>query len=188
MVFFLILLPMGLEMEATELIAKLLEMNSGLMEMAMEGFPDDKMNETPDKDTNPAGWLLWHKTRVEDAIIAQVTGSFQIWMDDGWGEKFETAPAPDNMGFGQKPDEVKSMRFSRENLTGYAKAVRERTIAALDSLSPADLDREIPDFLPDTKIRIGELIGRGILLDNFQHSGQVCYLRGYYTGFGWLPY
>ncbi len=175
-------------MEATELIAKLLEMNSGMMEMALDGLPDNKLNEPPGEDCNPVGWLLWHKARVEDAVIAHTTGGSQIWVDDGWGEKFETDPAPDNMGFGQKPDKVKSMKFTRDNLVGYARAVREKTKEALESLSPSDLDKETPDFLPDQTIRVGELLGRAILLDNFQHSGQVSYLRGYYTGYGWLPF
>ncbi len=80
------------------------------------------------------------------------------------------------------------MKFTRENLTGYAKAVRGKTSAALQSLSPSDLDKEIPDLIPGQTIRVGELIGRAIMIDNFHHSGQVCYLRGYYTGHGWLPF
>ncbi len=175
-------------MEATELIEKMLKMNSGMMEMMLDGLPDEKLNEPLGEGCNPIGWLLWHKARVEDTAIACVSGGSQIWGDEGWGEKFKTNPAPDNMGFGQKPDEVKSMKFTRENLVGYARAVREKTGAALKSLSPQDLDKEIPDMVPGQTIRAGELLGRAILLDNFQHSGQACYLRGYYTGYGWLPF
>ncbi len=175
-------------MEATELIAKLLEMNSGMMEMALDGLPDEKLNEPPKNESNPVGWLLWHRARVEDATIAKVTEGSQTWADGGWGEKFGIDAAPDDIGFGHSLDKVRSMQFSKENLVGYTKAVREKTGAVLQSLSPSDLDKEIPDFLPDQTIRVGELIGRAILLDNFQHSGQVCYLRGYYTGYGWLPF
>jgi hypothetical protein len=175
-------------MEATELIEKLLEMNGGVVEMALDGLPDGKLNEAPNTDCNPIGWLLWHRARVEDAAIARVTGVSQIWVDSGWAGKFGMEASPDNMGFGNPPEDVRSMNFTRENLVGYAKAVREKTKTALQSLSPEDLDKEIPDLVPGQTIRAGELLGRAILLDNFQHSGQVAYLRGYYTGHGWLPF
>ena len=175
-------------MEATELISKVLEMNNGLMKTALDGLPEENLNEPPKEGSNPAGWLLWHRARVEDAVIAHVTNESQIWMNGGWGEKFGFEAAPNDIGFGHPIDKVKSMQFNKDNLVSYAVAVREKTNKVLSSLSPADLDKEVPDFVPDQTISIGELIGRAIMLDNFHHSGQVCYLRGYYTGYGWLPF
>ena len=175
-------------MEATEFIEKLLEMNGGIVEMALEGLPDEKLNEPPAEDCNPIGWLLWHRARVEDAVIAHATGGGQTWVADSWGEKFGMESAPDDIGLGNPPEKVRSMKFTRENLTGYAKAVRDKTNGVLKTLSPAELDKEIPDLVPGQTIRVGELIGRAIMVDNFHHSGQVCYLRGYHTGYGWLPF
>ncbi len=174
-------------MEATELIAKLLELNGGVIEMALDGLPDEKFNEGPTDDTNPVGWSLWHKTRVEDAVIAHVRGDAQVW-PGGWAEKFGADPSPQNIGLGHKPETVRSLKFTLADLRNYADAVREKTKAALASLSPEDLDKEIPDFFPDQRILAGEMLGRALMIDNFHHSGHVCYLRGYYTGFGWLPF
>ncbi len=174
-------------MEATELIAKLLELNGGIVEMALDGLPDEKFNEGPTDETNPVGWLLWHKTRVEDAVIAHVTGAQQVW-PGGWAEKFGAHPSPQNIGLGHNLETVHSLKLTKGNLKKYADAVREKTSVALESLSPEDLEKEVPDFLPGQTIRVGEMLGRGLMIDNFQHSGQVCYLRGYYTGFGWLPF
>ncbi|MFC1491255.1 DinB family protein [Nitrospinota bacterium] len=175
-------------MEATELIAKLLEMNGGVIDMALDGLLDEQFNEGATTETNPVGWLLWHKTRVEDAVIAHVTGGSQVWSEGGWAEKCGADPAPENIGLGHSLETVHSLKFTEAVLKEYADAVREKTNAALKSLSPEDLEKEIPDFFPDQTIRTGEMLGRALMIDNFHHSGQVCYLRGYYTGFGWLPF
>ena len=122
-------------------------------------------------------------------MIARVTGGSQVWMEGGWGEKLGADPSPQNIGMGHKPDTVRSLKFTKGDLKSYADAVREKTNAALESLSPEDLEKEIPDFFfPDQTIRVGEMHGRTLMIDNFHHSGHVCYLRGYYTGFGWLPF
>lgn len=175
-------------MKATELIENLLEMNNGLIDMALDGLSDEQLNKSPTADTNPVGWLLWHRSRVEDATIARVTGGAQEWVDGGWGGKLGIDAAPDNIGFGQPPESALAMKFTKEGLAGYAKAVREKTKGALKTLSPEDMNKEVPDFLPDQTITVGAILGRAILLDNFQHSGQIAYLRGYHTGYGWLPF
>ena len=64
-------------------------------------------------------------------------------------------------------------------------AVREKTLAGLKTLSPADLDRELPAPGGGTR-KAGDFLGM-IMIDHFHHSGQVCYLRGYLTGKGWFP-
>ena len=175
-------------MKATELIENLLEMNNGVVDMALDGLSDEQLNESPSADTNHAGWLLWHKVRVEDAVIAHIAGGTQEWVDGGWSGKLGLDAAPDNIGFGQPPESARAMKFTKEGLTGYAKAVREKTKGALKTLSPEDMGREIPDLIPNQTITVGAMIGRAILLDNFQHSGQIAYLRGFYTGYGWLPF
>jgi hypothetical protein len=70
-------------------------------------------------------------------------------------------------------------------LQGYAAAVREKTLAILQSLSAADLDRELPGPGGGTR-KVGDMLG-SVMIDHFQHSGQIAYLRGYLTGKGWFP-
>ncbi|MEE9255721.1 MAG: DinB family protein [bacterium] len=103
-------------MEATELIAKLLELNGGIVEMALDGLPDEKFNEGPTDETNPVGWLLWHKTRVEDAVIAHVTGATQEWVGGGWAEKLGADPSPQNIGMGHDLETVHSLKFTKADL------------------------------------------------------------------------
>jgi hypothetical protein len=80
---------------------------------------------------------------------------------------------------------VKAFKPTIANLKGYAAAVREKTLASLKALKPADLDCELPAPGGGTR-KAGDFLGI-LMLDHFHHSGQVCYLRGYLTGKGWFP-
>jgi hypothetical protein len=132
------------------------------------------------------GWLVWHLNRVEDATIAGITQSAQVWAEGGWGAKFGADLEDRDIGVGHSPEKVASLTFTKEALLGYAGAVREKTLAALKGFNPAGLDKEVPDPAGGGNIKIGALLGR-FSIDNFHHSGQVCYLRGYFKGFGWFP-
>ncbi len=70
-------------------------------------------------------------------------------------------------------------------LKGYGTAVREKILACLHSLSPTDLDRELPALGGGAR-SVGEYL-EAFIRDHFHHSGQVCYLRTYLKGEGWFP-
>jgi hypothetical protein len=174
-------------MEATEVIAKALETNAWFVDLALSGLTDEQLNECPSGDSNPAGWLWWHQCRVEDFSIAHATGGKDEWAEGGWTGRFGIDVEPGDIGVGHDLEKVRSLKFTKDILGAYAKAVREKTLSALGSLSPADLDKEIPDVIPEKTIRVGEFLARSLMLDHFHHSGQICYLRGHLTGFGWAP-
>ena len=174
-------------MEATEVILKTLNMNARFLDIALSGLTDEQLNESPDPESNPAGWLWWHKYRVEDNSIAHGPGDPAVWTEGGWPEKFGLDIAPGDLGIGHTPEKARSLKFRKKDLAAYAETVREKTAAALGAMSPENLDREIPDIVPDQTIRVGEFLGRSLTIDNFHHSGQICYLRGHLTGFGWAP-
>jgi hypothetical protein len=69
-------------------------------------------------------------------------------------------------------------------LHGYAATVRDKTLAILHSLTPADLERELPFPAGGTR-KVGDFLGI-LLIDQCHHSGQIAYMRGYVTGQGWL--
>ena len=62
--------------------------------------------------------------------------------------------------------------------------VREKTLACLQSITPAELERELE--APGGATRTAGASLGVLLLDHFHHSGQVCYLRGFITGKGWF--
>ena len=62
-------------MDATEVIAGSLELNAGLIKLALEGLSDADLSKQPNDQSNHVGWLVWHLNRVEDATIAGITQS-----------------------------------------------------------------------------------------------------------------
>lgn len=103
----------------------------------------------------------------------------------GLHEKFEMDADPANAGVGRSLDQVMALKPTLENLNGYAEAVRKRTVAYLPSLDSVDLKAEDPTPLGDNQ-KLGGYLG-GFLLDHLSHSGQLGYIRGCSTGFGWFP-
>jgi uncharacterized damage-inducible protein DinB len=172
-------------MDAPEMVATALTRNAGFVDKALSEFSDDDIQKRPGDSCNPIGWTLWHQFRVEDNIISTLSDSTQTWVEGGWHSKFGMDADPAKIGIGDSMDQVMALKPTVENLKGYSSAVREKTLACLKTLTPSDLDRELP--LPDGSMRkVGDFLGI-LMLDHFHHSGQVCYLGGYVTDSRWLP-
>ena len=171
-------------MDIPTMVANALGIDGNFIKMALEGLSDADLVKRPTDQTNPIGWTLWHATRVEDAIMSNITGQPQAWVAGGWHQQFGMEANASDVGAGNSLEQVMALKPTVASLQGYADAVREKTLAGLQTLSPADLDREIP--FGGTNRKVGDCLGV-IMIDHFHHSGQVCYLRGYLTGKGWFP-
>ena len=55
---------------------------------ALNGLSDADLAKQPSDQCNSIGWTLWHGTRVEDGIIANISGAMQ---DEGWDPDFPQA-------------------------------------------------------------------------------------------------
>jgi uncharacterized damage-inducible protein DinB len=172
-------------MDLQTVVANALTVNSGFIDQALNGLSDDDLLKRPNDQCNPIGWLLWHQTRVEDAITSNVGNRPQAWVDGGWHEKFGMPADPRNVGIGHTLEQVMELKPTVDALKGYMAAVREKTLDILKSLSADDLERELPAPGGGTR-KAGDFLGI-LMVDNFHHSGQVCYVRGYLTGKGWFP-
>jgi uncharacterized damage-inducible protein DinB len=172
-------------MDVPTVVANALTVNAGFIQMALDGLSDESLMQRPNDQCNPIGWTLWHQTRVEDAILSNISGKPQAWVEGGWSDKFDASADPGDIGIGHSLEQVMALKPTIEALKGYMAAVREKTLESLKALTPADLERELPT--PDGGTRkVGDYLGI-VMIDNFHHSGQVCYLRGYLTGKGWFP-
>jgi uncharacterized damage-inducible protein DinB len=172
-------------MDVQTILANALTLNTDhLVNPALQGLSDADLTKRPTDQCNSIGWTLWHQTRVEDAILSNVSGRPQAWVEGQWYEKFSMA-ADTGVGAGDSLEQVAAFKPTLANLQGYAAAVREKTLAILQSLSAADLDRELPAPRGGTR-KVGDSLGI-LMIDHFHHSGQIAYLRGYLTGKGWLP-
>lgn len=173
-------------MDFKNIIANALTLNAeNFVKTALKDLSDDDLTQQPNAQCNPIGWTLWHQTRVEDGIMSAISGRPQTWTAGNWAEKFGMDAATDDRGMGHSMEQVAAFKASKEALLGYADAVREKTLAVLQALTPADLDRDLPAPGGTTR-KAGDYLGI-LMLDHFHHSGQIAYLRGFLTGKGWFP-
>ena len=118
-------------------------------------------------------------------MLSHISGRPQAWVAGQWHEKFGMPAEPHDAGVGHSLEQVMALQPTIAALQGYATAVREKTLAVLPTLTPADLERELPFPTGGTE-KVGNFLGI-LLIDQCHHSGQVAYLRGYVTGKGWFP-
>ncbi|HJX13043.1 MAG TPA: DinB family protein [Dehalococcoidales bacterium] len=158
------------------------------LERALEGLKKEDLGWQPHPESNSIGWLVWHLTRVQDALISGVMGQEQLWLKDGWHKKFGRPAQAGDAGVGHKPEEVAAFKSpGAATLLGYNRAVLERSQRFFPTLSSKDLDRtaNLPMFdPPPTNGRVLLMV----LDDNIQHVGQVAYIRGQRQGRGWMPH
>jgi uncharacterized damage-inducible protein DinB len=174
-------------MDTQTVVAKALTLNTNhCVSPALQGLSDADLLKRPSEQCNPIGWLLWHQTRAEDVILSHISGTPQAWITGTWHEQFHLPADPQDFGAGHSLAQVMALQPTMAALHGYAAAVREKTLAVLHPLTPADLERELPALLVGGHTAVGDLLGI-LLIDQFHHSGQIAYLRGYLTGKGWFP-
>ena len=150
---------------------------------AMEGMTDDQLFPQPSPDPNLVGWLAWHMSRWKDQFAAGAVGEEQEWIIGGWPEKFGVAP--ERTGEGDSLEQVAAFRPAREVLLAYVDAAQASIVEHLGRVSPARLLEDAPATSKDAI--------RGPCGDRWsarsaiagQHAGQMAYLRGLITGYGW---
>ncbi len=160
----------------------------GVLERVLNGLTDEDLHWQPRPDANSIAWLAWHLTRQEDAQIAALMGQEQVWVGQGWYERFGRPADPRDIGFGHTPEQVAAFRApDAETLLGYQRAVLARCQQWFPTLSETDLDRKLdePWFRPLPTVGV-RLIS--IMDDAMMHAGQAAYVRGLRQGRGWQKY
>jgi hypothetical protein len=156
-----------------------------LLKDAAQGLGQDDLDWRPKPDCNSIGWLCWHLVRQQDVSVSYAMKEEQLWLRDGWHAKFGRPADPQDYGTGQKPGQLAAFESpGADVITGYSKAVKERTKAFLKGLSEKDLDRvmELPGF--GAQFTLGALL-IATMMDSVQHAGQAGYVRGLRQGLGW---
>lgn len=142
----------------------------------VEGLDQEALAWRPDPEANSIAWLLWHLTRIEDDHVADVAGTGQAWLDDGWMARFELPLPAEDHGYGHSAEQVAVVRASGELLAGYHEAVAARATSYLATLTDADLDRVV-DERWDPPVTLGVRLV-SVVCEVNQHVGQAAYLRG----------
>jgi hypothetical protein len=141
-----------------------------------DGLTDDQSNYRPSPSANSIAWLIWHSARVQDLQLAPIAGVEQVWIRDGWVDRFGLDLPRNDSGYGHGPSEVAKVRAPVELLAGYYHAVHERTLEFVAGVTGEDLARIVdPDWDPPVTAS-ARLVS--IIDDCAQHLGQAAYLLG----------
>jgi hypothetical protein len=145
------------------------------------GLDSDQLAHQPSPGANTIGWQVWHLTRGTDAQVAALMGTEQLWISGGFAERLGFDPDPADTGYGQTPAEAAAVRVEQLDLMlGYHDEVIARSIARLEELSDADLDRVVDrnwDPPVTEGVRWVSIVG-----DCLQHIGQANYVKGMLDG------
>ena len=149
---------------------------------AIEGLTDEQLYQQPSPDTNSVGWLAWHMSRWKDQFAARAIDSEQGWISQGWPEQFGVEPQ--RTGQGDTLEQVAAFHPSRETLLGYVEAAQRSTIERIATITPERFAEAVV-YATGREPRPLWLSLVGTVSDAGQHTGQIAYLRGLITGYGW---
>lgn len=130
----------------------------------------------PDPEANSIAWLVWHLSRIEDDHVAHVAGREQVWLEDGWVDRFGLPFDRRAHGYGMSAADVAQVRVGADLLSGYYDAVAGRTATYLATLKPENLDRVVDDAW-DPPVTLGVRLV-SVVNEVNAHLGQAQYVRG----------
>ncbi len=148
----------------------------GLVASLTSDLTEEVSTFRPDPSANSIGWLIWHLSRIQDSHLADASGTEQVWVSQGWVDRFSLPFAVDATGYGQGEDEVGSVQVPAELLAAYHAAVHEATVRYVEQLDAEELGRVVDerwDPPVTVSVRLVSVLG-----DCLQHAGQAAYVRG----------
>ena len=167
-------------MEATEVILGSLEKSQDYLMRALDGLTQEEAAWRPGAECNSIAFILWHIARLEDYFV---NGVFQhekeIYEAENWRDKLGT-PAKE-IGVRYTVEQLQDWPVPKlEDLLGYAKSARNKTLSFLKSVTLEKLSEVVvrPNRPPET-------VGQRLCLfttDIAMHVGQIDYLRGVQRG------
>jgi hypothetical protein len=169
--------------DVNQFIITLLEGAHRSMQQATAGLTDEQLYYQPAPETNSIAWLAWHLSRWRDAISATVSHEAQIWISAGWADRFGMSDT--RTGLSDTPAQVMAFRVERALLFGYVDAAHQETVKRVARLTPAQLAQAFLSHTGETRPAWRALAG--VCSDSAQHCGQIAYLRGLMSGYGWRP-
>jgi hypothetical protein len=146
----------------------------------VDGLTTDELAHRPPPGGNSIGWLVWHLTRIQDDHVADVAGLEQVWTAQGHADRFGLPFDVTATGYGQRDDDVATVRVTADLLTAYLAAVTTQTLGYLATVGADDLDRVV-DKRWDPPVTLGVRLV-SVVNDDMQHLGQAAYVRGLLSG------
>jgi hypothetical protein len=141
-----------------------------------DGLTDEVSFYRPTPEANSIAWLLWHSARVQDAQLCDIAGVEQVWLRDGWVDRFALDLPREAHGYGHTPEDVAKVKAPASLLAGYYRAVHHITLEYVASVTPEDLAVIVDRRWTPPVTASARLVS--IIDDCAQHLGQADYLRG----------
>ena len=92
---------------------------------------------------------------------------------------------PKESGYGHGPKEMAAFRApSIDDLKSYSKAAADKASSYIESLSAADMDKQVPAMDGNGTTALATWLGV-VVNEALVHGGQIAYLRGLQKGMGW---
>jgi hypothetical protein len=147
-----------------------------LVRRAVSGLTEPQLSERVGPEANTVAWLVWHLAREQDAQVAALAGTPEVWTADGWAARFGLPLDDSEHGYGHTPEQVAQVRAPADLLVGYAHAATAASLEYVRSLSDADLDAVVDPGWDPPVTRGVRLVS--VLDDAVQHVGQAAFVRG----------
>jgi len=141
-----------------------------------DDLTDDISFFRPTATANSIAWLVWHSARVQDAQLADIAGTEQVWFAAGWVDRFDLDLPRDAHGYGMSPEEVGKVRAPADLLAGYYHGVHKATLEYIASVTTDELARVVDTNWNPPVTASMRLVS--IVDDCAQHLGQAAYVRG----------
>ena len=165
-----------------DFVERLLTLTRAALESALEGLDDAQLWRRPAPDANSIAWMAWHYSRWMDGMTAKAAGEPEAWTAGGWDARFGL-PAHAN-GYDDTPEQVGAFRPARELLLGYVDAAHEAGVRRVRAFTAEELARPFV-LMPGRPERPLWQSLANTAMDFTQHVGQIAYVRGLITGYGW---
>lgn len=143
---------------------------------AVEGLSREQLTYRVDPDANTIAWLVWHLTRVQDDHVAHLADAEQVWLRDGWVDRFGLPFEPRAHGYGHTSEEVAAVDVPADLLLGYHDAVHAQTVGYLSGLEEPAYAEIIDRSWDPPVTRAVRLVS--VIEDDLQHVGQAAFIRG----------
>lgn len=128
------------------------------------------------QQANSIAWLVWHSARITDAQLCDIAGTEQVWLREGWVDRFALDLPREDHGYGHTAEEAGKVRAPADLLAGYYHAVHRMTLSYIAGVTAEELARVVDeDWDPPVTASV-RLVS--IVDDCAQHLGQAAYLRG----------
>jgi hypothetical protein len=150
----------------------------GAVHAVIDDADDELLTYRVDPGANTVAWLVWHLSRAMSGQVADAAGHEDVWTSQGWVTRFGLPFDAPASGYGFSEAQVAQVRVGRELLAGYFDAAYAASVAYVETLHDADLDRVV-DTRWDPPVTLGVRLV-SIVDDCAQHVGQAAYVRGVY--------